>query len=296
MIIGSHVSFKKEEQIIGSINEALSYGANTFMIYTGAPQNTFRTPIDTELSYLGKKVMEEQNIDIKKVIVHAPYIINMANSINEDFNVKFLREEIERVEALNLTKLVIHPGSHVGNGTEIGINNIVKCLDRALSKNTKIEILLETMAGKGTEVGKTFEELKAIIDKVSLGDIIKICMDTCHLSDAGYDIRDFDKILDEFDKVIGLEKLGCIHLNDSKNEFNTHKDRHANIGYGTLGFDNIINIIYNKKLENIPIILETPYVSTTEERTYPPYKFEIEMIKNKKFNPNLINDIEKYYK
>lgn len=276
MIIGSHVSFTKEEQIIGSIKEALSYNANTFMFYTGAPQNTNRVPIDVELTNLGKKVMEENNIDINNVIVHAPYIINMANSNNEDFNVSFLRQEIERVESLGITKLVIHPGSHVGNGVEIGINNIIKCLNRSLNKDTKVNILLETMAGKGTELGKNFEELKQIIDGVSCKEKVKICMDTCHLNDAGYDVTNFDKILDEFDKIIGIEKIECIHINDSKNEINSHKDRHANIGMGTIGFKNIIKIIYNERIKDIPKILETPYINDKA-----PYKEEIEMIRKK---------------
>ncbi len=276
MIIGSHVSFTKDEQIIGSIKEALSYNANTFMFYTGAPQNTNRVPIDTELTNLGKKVMEENNIDINNVIVHAPYIINMANSNNEDFNVSFLRQEIERVEALGITKLVLHPGSHVGNGVEVGINNIIKCLNRSLNNDTKVDILLETMAGKGTELGRNFEELKQIIDGVSCKEKIKVCMDTCHLNDAGYDVTNFDKILDNFDKIIGLEKLACIHINDSKNEIETHKDRHANIGMGTIGFDNMIKIIYNERIKDIPKILETPYIDDKA-----PYKKEIEMIRKK---------------
>ena len=276
MIIGSHVSFTKDEQIIGSIKEALSYNANTFMFYTGAPQNTNRVPIDTELTNLGKKVMEKNNIDINNVIVHAPYIINMANSNNEDFNVSFLRQEIERVEALGITKLVLHPGSHVGNGVEVGINNIIKCLNRSLNNDTKVDILLETMAGKGTELGRNFEELKQIIDGVSCKEKIKVCMDTCHLNDAGYDVTNFDKILDNFDKIIGLEKLACIHINDSKNEIETHKDRHANIGMGTIGFDNMIKIIYNERIKDIPKILETPYIDDKA-----PYKKEIEMIRKK---------------
>ena len=165
-----------------------------------------------------------------------------------------------------------------------------------LNKNTKVNILLETMAGKGTEIGKNFEEIKSIINNTICNEKIKVCMDTCHMNDAGYDVTRFDELLDEFDKIIGLDKLECIHINDSKNIRNSHKDRHENIGYGTIGFDNMINIIYNERIKNIPKILETPYVSLNGERTYPPYKFEIEMIKNKKFNPNLIEDIENYYK
>lgn len=295
MIIGSHVNFNKEDQIIGSIKQTLEYGANAFMFYTGAPQNTNRVPIDEELAILGQKVLEENNIDINNVIIHAPYIINMANSKNDDFNIDFLRKEIERVELLGFNKIVIHPGSHVGLGIEEGINNIVKCLNRVLTKDTKVNILLETMAGKGTEIGSNFNELKKIIDNVSCKEKVKVCMDTCHMNDAGYDVTNFDRLLDEFDEIIGLENLECIHINDSKNEINSHKDRHENIGFGKIGFDNMLNIIYNERIKNVPKILETPYVSIAGERTYPPYKFEIEMIKNKKLNNNLINDIEKYY-
>ena len=296
MIIGSHVGFNKETQIIGSIKEALSYGANAFMFYTGAPQNTNRSPIDEELVILGKKVLEENNIDINNIVIHAPYIINLANPKNEEFNINFLRQEIERVEQLGFNKIVLHPGSHVGLGVEEGIKNISKCLNMVLNKNTKVNILLETMAGKGTEIGKTFEEIKSIIDNTFCNENLKVCMDTCHMNDAGYDVTKFDELLDEFDKIIGLDRLECIHINDSKNVRESHKDRHENIGYGTIGFNNMIDIIYNERIKNIPKILETPYVSLNGERTYPPYRFEIEMIKNKKFNQSLIEDIEKYYK
>lgn len=296
MIIGSHVGFNKETQIIGSIKEALSYGANAFMFYTGAPQNTNRSPIDEELVILGKKVLEENNIDINNIVIHAPYIINLANPKNEEFNINFLRREIERVEQLGFNKIVLHPGSHVGLGVEEGIKNISKCLNMVLNKNTKVNILLETMAGKGTEIGKTFEEIKSIIDNTFCNENLKVCMDTCHMNDAGYDVTKFDELLDEFDKIIGLDRLECIHINDSKNVRESHKDRHENIGYGTIGFNNMIDIIYNERIKNIPKILETPYVSLNGERTYPPYRFEIEMIKNKKFNQSLIEDIEKYYK
>ena len=296
MIIGSHVGFNKETQIIGSIKEALSYGANAFMFYTGAPQNTNRSPIDKELVILGKKVLKENNIEINNVVIHAPYIINLANPKNEEFNISFLKQEIERVEQLGFNKIVLHPGSHVGLGVEEGIKNISKCLNMVLNKNIKVNILLETMAGKGTEIGKNFEEIKKIIDNTFCNENLKVCMDTCHMNDAGYDVTKFDELLDEFDKTIGLDRLECIHINDSKNIRESHKDRHENIGYGTIGFDNMIDIIYNERIKNIPKILETPYVSLNGERTYPPYKFEIEMIKNKKFNQSLIEDVEKYYK
>lgn len=282
LIIGSHVSFKKDEQLYGSLLETLSYGANTFMFYTGAPQNTSRYPINDELTYKALELMKENNIDIKNVVVHAPYIINLANSNNFDFNVRFLKEEIARVESLFVDKLVLHPGSHVGLGVEEGLKNIIDSLNTVLNKNTKVTICLETMAGKGTELGRSFEEIKTIIDGVELKDKIGVCLDTCHINDAGYDLTDFDSILEEFDKVIGLKYLKVVHVNDSKNEISAHKDRHQNIGFGTIGFDNLLKIIYHDKLKEVPKILETPYVEKSA-----PYKYEIEMIRNKKFNNNL---------
>ena len=286
LIIGSHVSFKKDTQLVGSVEETIGYGANTFMFYTGAPQNTSRVPINNELTLKGLELMKKNNIDIKNVVVHAPYIINLANSNNFDFNVRFLSEEISRVESLGVDKLVLHPGSHVGLGVDEGIKNIIDSLNKSLTKDTKVVICLETMAGKGSELGKSFEEIKAIIDGVELKDKIGVCMDTCHLNDAGYDLNDFDSILDSFDKIVGLKYLKVIHINDSKNEVGTHKDRHDNIGIGHIGFDNLIKIIYHDKLKEIPKILETPYVEQN-----PPYKYEIEMIRNKKINNNLIEDI-----
>ena len=293
MIIGSHVSFKKDTQLVGSVKEAISYGSTTFMFYTGAPQNTNRQAINDDLTKEAINLMKENNIDINNVIVHAPYIINLAS--NNDFAVTFLKEELKRVEQLGMTKLVLHPGSSVKLSKEEGIKNIIDNLNKVGKSN--VLILLETMAGKGTELGKTFEEIKEIIDGVEYP--LGVCLDTCHINDAGYDLNNFDEILDLFDKKIGLKYLKCIHVNDSKNVINAHKDRHENIGYGTIGFDNLIKIIYHEKLKCIPKILETPYVSmddNSKERMYPPYKFEIEMILNKKFNNNLINDIRNYYK
>lgn len=292
LIIGSHVSFKKEDQIIGSIKEALSYNANTFMFYTGAPQNTKREKINYELVNEGKKLMKENGIDYNNVIIHAPYIVNFANGNNMEFNIHFLKEEIRRVEELGFNKLVLHPGSHVGIGTIQGLKNIIESLNYVLKDNKNVDICLETMAGKGTELAKSFEEIKTIIDGCN-NEHIKVCLDTCHINDAGYDLNDFDKVLNDFDKIIGLDKLACIHINDSKNEMGAHKDRHANIGFGTIGFDNLIKIIYHPLLTNIPKILETPYVdSDTKSRVYPPYKEEIEMIRKKEFNKNLIDEIK----
>lgn len=299
LIIGSHVSFNKKEQLIGSVKEALSYNANTFMFYTGAPQNTNRASIDDSITLSALELMKKNNIDLKNVVVHAPYIVNPANNANFDFNVNFLKQEIERVESLGVTKLVLHPGSYVKLTHDEGIKNIIDTLNQVIRKDMTVKILLETMSGKGTELGTNFDDLKYIIDNIEYSKNVGICLDTCHLNDAGYDIFKFDEILDEVDSKIGLEKVGCIHINDSKNLKSSHKDRHENIGLGTIGYDALINVIYNKRLDNIPKILETPYVTNSDEskdKIYPPYKFEIEMIRNKKFNPNLISDIRNFYK
>ncbi len=289
LLIGSHVGFNKNTQILGSLEEALSYGANTFMFYTGAPQNTIRSQIDEKLTEKARQKMKEIGMDEKKIIVHAPYIVNLCNEEKFDFSVNFLVAELERINELGIKYMVLHPGSHVGIGIEKGIENISRGLNLIFSKvkNNNVTILLETMAGKGTEVGSKLEEIKEILDKVEEKEHMGVCLDTCHLNDAGYELEDFDEFLNTFDKIIGLEKIGCIHINDSKNEQNSHKDRHENIGFGTIGFDKLIKIIYNEKLENIPKILETPYV----DREYAPYKYEIEMIKNKIFDKDLIQKI-----
>lgn len=290
LIIGSHVGFKKDSQLMGSLEESLGYGSNTFMFYTGAPQNTNRSDINSELVESAHKKMKEVGIDISKVIVHAPYIINLCNEKNFDFSVSFLTEEVKRVSALGVKYLVLHPGSHVGIGTDAGIDNIIAGLNivRNNTKDLDVTILLETMAGKGSEVGKTLEEVNRIIIGVEDSSHLGVCLDTCHLNDAGYDMSDFDSFLEEFDKIIGIDRIGCVHVNDSKNVLGAHKDRHENIGFGTIGFDNLIKIIYNEKLENIPKILETPYV----DREYAPYKYEIEMIRNKKFDNDLYEKVK----
>lgn len=300
LIIGSHVSYKSGKQLLGSVVEALSYGANTFMFYTGAPQNTNRSTIDDNLTKEAYQLMEENGINPKNVIVHAPYIINLANDgASYDFAIKFLKEEIKRVDKLGMKYLVLHPGSHVGLGIEKGLDNIINGLNFVLSEDNDVIICLETMAGKGSELGTSFEQIKKIIDGVKLSDKLMICLDTCHINDAGYDLNNFDAVLDEFDRIIGLNNLACLHINDSKNERGSHKDRHENIGVGTIGFDNLIKVIYNERLDGIPKILETPYIGDTDdskERLYPPYKFEIEMIRNKKFDSEFLDKIRKYYK
>lgn len=285
LIIGSHVSFTKDKQLLGSVEETLSYGANTFMFYTGAPQNTKRYAIDSVLTNKAIARMQENNIDIDKVIVHAPYIINLANDKEEDkydFSIRFLKDEIKRVEKLGIKYIVLHPGSHVGLGVERGIKNIIQALNIVLEASSNVTILLETMAGKGTEIGSTFEEIAKIISGIKKKELIGVCMDTCHMNDSGYKIEEFDELLEEFNQIVGLSYLKCIHVNDSKNIRGAKKDRHENIGYGTIGFDNLLKVFYHEKLNNIPKILETPYIFEKA-----PYKEEIEMIRKKQFNDKL---------
>lgn len=299
MIIGSHVSFGKE-QLYASVKEAVSYQANTFMFYTGAPQNTIRKEIDINLVKKAQELMSANNININNVICHAPYIVNPASNdlIKQDFAVSFLQEEIRRCSLMGVTKMVLHPGSAVNETREEGLNNIVKVLDRVLDNPYDVKILLETMAGKGNECGINLEEINYLIKNVKDNTKLGVCLDTCHLNDSGVDIASFDKYLDDFDNLIGLERIGCVHVNDSKNPIGSHKDRHENIGLGTLGFDNLLKVINNPRLEKIPFILETPYVcreDNEKEKIYPPYRFEIAMLRNQVFNENLLADIRSYY-
>ena len=286
LIIGSHVSFNSKKQLLGSALEALSYNANTFMIYTGGAQSTIRSGINDEYTYEAFKVMIENNINPKNVIVHAPYIVNLANKSDEkkyEFYIEFLINELNRVKELGLDKIVLHPGSATTCTKEEAISNIAEGINKIYEKTTDVMILLEYMAGKGNEVGTSIDELKSIIDKINDKDRIGICIDTCHMNDSGVDIANFDEFLDEFDSKIGIDKIKCVHVNDSLNPIGSHKDRHANIGYGTIGFDNLINVVYNDRLEGIPFILETPYINRNNKDAYAPYKMEIESIRNKKF-------------
>lgn len=285
MIIGSHVSMGGKEMLLGSVKEALSYDANTFMFYTGAPQNTRRKPISELRVEEAKQLMKENGIDINNVVVHAPYIINLGNTIKpetRELAVSFLRQEIERCDEIGATRLVLHPGAHVKAGDEAGLEAIVSGLDEAMKDDQKVHIALETMAGKGTELGRTFDQLAYIINHVKHPELLGICLDTCHLNDAGYDVSDFDKILDEVEEKIGLDKVLVIHVNDSKNPLGAHKDRHENIGFGTIGFDALESIVTNERLKDVPKILETPYIDKKA-----PYKEEIKMLRENKFDPEL---------
>lgn len=279
--IGSHVGMKGKKMMLGSVEEAVSYGANTFMLYTGAPQNTKRKDVSELNIEAAHKLMQENNI--KEFIVHAPYIINLANTVKPEIfelAVDFLKVEVERTKDLGSKILVLHPGSHVNAGVDAGISKIIEGLNEVLTEDMSCYIALETMAGKGSEIGRTFEELARIIDGVKLPDKLKVCFDTCHVHDAGYDIiNDFDGVIDEFDKIIGKEKIAVFHINDSKNACGSHKDRHANIGKGEIGFKALYNIVHHKDFLDVPKILETPYVEneTTNEKE-PPYKEEIEAL------------------
>ena len=298
MIIGSHVHFTNE-QLLGSVKEAISYGANALMLYTGAPQNTKRVSINDSLTKEAVKLMEENNISLDNVICHAPYIINLANKDKIEawnFSISFLKQEIIRCEQLGIKYIVLHPGSSVKHTKEEGINNIIEALNYIVNSENKCMILLETMAGKGSECGSTIEEINEIISNINSNNI-GVCLDTCHLNDAGYDMKKFDDFLNLFDKKIGINRIKCIHINDSKNILSSHKDRHENIGLGTIGFETLLKIVNNEKLKDVPKILETPYINYLDKKQlYPPYRFEIDMLKRGVFNPNLINDIEKYYK
>ena len=291
MKLGSHVGMSGKEMLLGSAKEAVSYGADTFMFYTGAPQNTRRKEISELNIDPAWQYMKEHGID--EIIVHAPYIINLANTVKPEtyeLAVNFLRLEIERSEACKSNTLILHPGAHVGAGTDVGIKQIIKGLNEVLTKDTKINIALETMAGKGTELGRSFEELAQIYDGVIYSDRLRVCFDTCHTHDSGYDIvHNFDGVMDEFDHIIGKDQIAVFHINDSKNIQGASKDRHANLGFGEIGFDALSYIVHHKDFEHVPKILETPYVAspTKDKKSYAPYKYEIEMLRKNSFNPDI---------
>lgn len=291
--IGSHVSMSGAKMLLAASEEAVSYGANTFMVYTGAPQNTRRKPIEELNIEAGLAHMKANGIE--EIVVHAPYIINIGNTEKPatfELGVNFLRTEIERTEAIGAKQIVLHPGAHVGAGPEKGIQKIIEGLNEVLTKEQNVQIALETMAGKGSECGRSFEELAQIIEGVTNNDKLSVCFDTCHTHDAGYDIiHDFDGVLDEFDRIIGIDRIKVLHINDSKNERGAKKDRHENIGFGKIGFAALNYIIHHPQLENIPKILETPYVGEDKKNQKPPYRFEIAMLKQKEFDANLLETI-----
>ena len=291
MLLGSHVSMSGKEMLLGSSKEAASYGANTFMIYTGAPQNTRRKPIEELNIEAGIAHMKENGMS--NIVVHAPYIINLGNTTKPEtfaLGVEFLQKEIERTAHIGAKQIVLHPGAHVGAGVDVGIARIVEGLNEVLATDFPVQIALETMAGKGTECGRTFDELAQIIDGVTNNHRISICMDTCHIHDAGYNIvDDFDGVLNEFDKIIGIDGLKVLHINDSKNVRGAAKDRHENIGFGEIGFEALQYIVHHPQLMELPKILETPFVGVDAKSKEAPYKYEIEMLRTKQFNPEAID-------
>lgn len=297
MKIGSHVANSGTKMLLGSVEEAISYNANCMMVYLGAPQNTYRKPLDQMNVEKALTLAKDNGINPHDIIVHAPYIVNLAQQDSEKFNfaVKFLSEELKKTDLIGAKYMVLHPGAHVGSGSHIGVNRIANGINQMLDLTSEFNsvITLETMAGKGTECGRNFEEIAAIIDQIDNKDRIAVCLDTCHINDAGYDlVNNYENVINEFDKIIGLKYLKVIHINDSKNPLNAKKDRHENIGFGHIGFDTIVKICNDERFKDIPKILETPYIDITDDLSVPPYKEEIKMIKEGFFNPN-IKDIIK---
>ena len=280
--IGSHVGMSGKDMFLNSVKEAASYGANTFMVYTGAPQNTRRKEIGELNIPAAHSYMKEHGID--SFVVHAPYIINLGNSIKpETFSlaVEFLAKELDRTIAMGSSLLILHPGAHVGAGTKAGTDKIIEGLNQVLTKDTQCLIALETMAGKGSEIGRSFEELAAIYEGVVHNDKLRVCFDTCHVHDAGYDIvHDFDGVIGKFDQILGKDQIAVFHINDSKNKCGAAKDRHANIGDGEIGFEAIYSLVHHPDFPDVPKILETPYLQDPDDakKKYPPYKEEIERL------------------
>lgn len=295
--IGSHVGMSGKDMFLGSVKEALSYNANTFMVYTGAPQNTRRKDLSDLKIPEAKALMKEHGIN--DFIVHAPYIINLGNTVKPEvfeLATEFLALELERTAAMGSTTLVLHPGSHVGEGAEKGLAQIIKGINEVLTKDTKVNIALETMAGKGSEIGRTFEELAAIYNGVIYNDKLRVCFDTCHTNDSGYDlVKDYEGVMEQFDRILGKNQIAAFHINDSKNPLGAAKDRHENFGFGNIGFDTLYKIVMDENFKDVPKILESPYIPHPEDKkkSYAPYKHEIQMIRNGIFNPNLKEEILK---
>lgn len=283
-LLGSHVGMSGKDMMLNSVREAVSYGANTFMLYTGAPQNTRRKKVEELNIEAAHEFMRENGIET--FVVHAPYIINLANTVKPetfDIAVEFLGVEVERTAAMGADVLVLHPGAHVGAGVDAGIAQIIKGLDMVMKPDMPVYIALETMAGKGTEIGRSFEELRAIYDGVKYPEKLRVCFDTCHVNDAGYDIvNDYEGVMRQFDEIIGLDQIAVFHINDSKNPLGSQKDRHENIGGGSIGFEALLRVVADERFRDVPKILETPYIKDEEDpkKSYPPYKEEIDRLQN----------------
>ncbi len=290
VILGSHCSMKAPKFLLGSVEEALSYGANALMVYTGPPQNTLRKPVDALKAKEAKALLMEHGISMDNMVVHAPYIINLGNCVRKEtyeLAVDFLRKEIDRVEAIGARYLVLHPGSFTTATLEQGINQIVKGLNEVLRKEDRVIVCLETMAGKGSEIGFTFEQIRTLIDNTVLSDHLGVCLDTCHIHDAGYDVSDFDAVLHEFDCILGLERLKVMHINDSKNVRGAKKDRHANLGEGKIGFEALSKAVHHEKLSHVIKILETPWIDD-----HAPYAIEIELLRKNHYDPHAFDALK----
>lgn len=296
--IGSHVSFS-DKGLLNAAQEAVSYGSSTFMIYTGAPQNTRRKPIENQYIEEGKALMDKHGIG--EIIVHAPYIINLGSYKEDTYElaVRFLQEEIRRTAYIGVKQIVLHPGAYTDKDAEYGINRIAQGLNEVLAgvKDNDVRIALETMAGKGTEIGRSFEELAQIIEKVEDNDRLTVCFDTCHVHDAGYDIiNDLDGVLEQFDKTVGLDRIAVVHLNDSKNPRGASKDRHAPVGSGWIGFKAMYDVVHHEKLTHLPFILETPWIGKDDSTQRPMYEAEIALLSGnvkERFGDEFVADIEK---
>lgn len=296
--IGSHVSFS-DKGLLNAAQEAVSYGSSTFMIYTGAPQNTRRKPIENQYIEEGKALMDKHGIG--EIIVHAPYIINLGSYKEDTYElaVRFLQEEIRRTAYIGVKQIVLHPGAYTDKDAEYGINRIAQGLNEVLAgvKDNDVRIALETMAGKGTEIGRSFEELAQIIEKVEDNDRLTVCFDTCHVHDAGYDIiNDLDGVLEQFDKTVGLDRIAVVHLNDSKNPRGASKDRHAPVGSGWIGFKAMYDVVHHEKLTHLPFILETPWIGKDDSTQRPMYEAEIALLSGsvkERFGDEFVTDIEK---
>ncbi|XID93076.1 deoxyribonuclease IV [Paenibacillaceae bacterium WGS1546] len=295
--IGSHVSFSGKG-LLTATDEAISYGSSTFMIYTGAPQNTRRKPIEELYISEGKEAMAAGRID--EIVVHAPYIINLGSYKEDTYRlaVDFLQEEVRRTHKIGVKNIVLHPGAYTDKDAEYGIARIAEGLNEVLegTKETDVNIALETMAGKGTEVGRSFEELAQIIERVQLNDRLTVCLDTCHIHDAGYDIvGDVDGVLRKFDEVVGLDRIAVVHVNDSKNPLGAAKDRHAPIGSGWIGYEGIAGVVGHDLLKGKPFILETPWIGKVER---PMYEAEIAILRGdaeERFGGEFMVDVERLH-
>ncbi len=283
ILLGSHCGMSGKDMFLGSAKEAASYGSTAFMVYTGAPQNTKRKDVSELRIEEGHAYMKEHGIE--KLVIHAPYIINLGNTVKPEIYKlakDFLAVELERTVAMGSDTLILHPGSAVGADPNDAIAQIIEGLNEVLTPDIKCNIALETMAGKGSEIGRNFEEIAAIIDGVKCNDKLRVCFDTCHVYDSGYDIvSDLDKVLDEFDRIVGKDRISVFHINDSMFGLGSHKDRHANIGEGAIGFETICKVVYHPDFLSIPKILETPYIRDHDDPnvSYPPYKEEIARIR-----------------